>query len=74
MSRNFYFSLMNGPIHHYLKRIPIAVTAILLYSFSFSQVTQTGAIGITVKDMNRSLKFYTEAIGFKKIYNFQKPL
>lgn len=47
----------------------------LLVSFLFfisagtihAQVTKVDAIGITVKDMNRSVKFYEEVLGFKKI-------
>lgn len=38
-----------------------------MYYFSFSQITKVDAIGITVKDMNRSLQFYTEVLSFKKI-------
>jgi catechol 2,3-dioxygenase-like lactoylglutathione lyase family enzyme len=34
---------------------------------SLSQVSKVESIGITVKDMARSLKFYTEVLGFKKI-------
>lgn len=36
-------------------------------SFSFAQVKAVGAIGITVKDMNTSVKFYSEVLGFNKI-------
>jgi catechol 2,3-dioxygenase-like lactoylglutathione lyase family enzyme len=32
-----------------------------------AQVTKVEAVGITVSDMNRSLKFYTEVLGFTKI-------
>jgi catechol 2,3-dioxygenase-like lactoylglutathione lyase family enzyme len=45
----------------------ILVLLLLLNTFLFSQVTKVEAVGITVKDMNRSLKFYTEVLGFKKI-------
>jgi catechol 2,3-dioxygenase-like lactoylglutathione lyase family enzyme len=34
---------------------------------SFAQVTSVGPIGITVKDMNTSVKFYSDVLGFKKI-------
>lgn len=34
---------------------------------AYAQVTGVGAIGITVKDMNRSVKFYEEVLGFKKV-------
>lgn len=33
----------------------------------FTQVTRVDAVGISVKDMNRSVKFYTDVLGFKKI-------
>jgi len=41
--------------------------SLLYHGHSYSQVTRVEAVGITVKEMNRSLKFYTEALGFKKI-------
>jgi len=43
---------------------------LFLFCFSFSgkaQVIKVEAIGITVKEMDRSLKFYTDVLGFKKI-------
>jgi catechol 2,3-dioxygenase-like lactoylglutathione lyase family enzyme len=53
------------------KKSPIAgiilVLLLLLNTFLFSQVTKVEAVGITVKEMDRSLKFYTEVLGFKKI-------
>lgn len=49
-------------------RYSIALTAAcFIYAVSFSQVTKVDAIGITVKEMDRSVKFYTEVLGFKKI-------
>lgn len=49
---------------NYFLVLPIA----LFFSVvSFSQVTKVETIGITVKEMDRSLKFYTEVLGFKKI-------
>jgi catechol 2,3-dioxygenase-like lactoylglutathione lyase family enzyme len=41
--------------------------AILISTVALSQVTKVESIGITVKDMSQSLKFYTEVLGFKKI-------
>jgi catechol-2,3-dioxygenase len=32
----------------------------------FAQVKKVSAIGITVKDMNTSVNFYHEVLGFKK--------
>lgn len=40
---------------------------IIISLISLSQVSKVECIGITVKDMGRSLKFYTEVLGFKKI-------
>ena len=46
----------------------LILIAILFFTISsFAQVTSIGAIGITVRDMNTSIKFYTEVLGFKKI-------
>lgn len=43
------------------------VKALLISSLASAQVTKVEAIGITVKDMNQSLKFYTQLLGFKKV-------
>ena len=45
----------------------LILSALLLSVIAFSQVTKVESIGITVKDMDRSLKFYTEVLGFKKV-------
>jgi len=46
----------------------LVTIAVLLFSISsFSQVTEIGTVGMTVKDLNTSVKFYTEVLGFKKI-------
>jgi len=45
----------------------IIVVILFFATSSFAQVTKIGAIGITVRDMNTSVKFYTEVLGFKKI-------
>jgi catechol 2,3-dioxygenase-like lactoylglutathione lyase family enzyme len=43
-------------------------TVVLFFSIAcFAQAHQVEAIGITVKDMDRSVKFYTQVLGFKKI-------
>jgi catechol 2,3-dioxygenase-like lactoylglutathione lyase family enzyme len=42
--------------------------ASLLINISLlAQVTKVDAVGITVKEMDRSVKFYTEVLGFKKL-------
>lgn len=40
---------------------------IFCYYNGNAQVKSVGAIGITVREMNRSIKFYTEVLGFKKV-------
>ncbi len=45
----------------------IAILASCVHSTAFSQIVKVDAIGITVKDLNRSVKFYTDVLGFKKI-------
>lgn len=50
-----------------MKRL-IALSAVLFFFVaSTAQVGRVEAIGITVKDMDRSLKFYMEVLGFNKI-------
>ena len=39
----------------------------LLNTLVFAQIIKVDAIGITVKEMDRSVKFYTEVFGFKKV-------
>jgi catechol 2,3-dioxygenase-like lactoylglutathione lyase family enzyme len=49
-------------------RVIILALSVTLFSITgFSQVTKVEVVGITVKEMERSLKFYTEVLGFKKI-------
>jgi catechol 2,3-dioxygenase-like lactoylglutathione lyase family enzyme len=43
------------------------VKALLISSLALAQVTKVETIGITVKDLDQSLKFYTEVFGFKKV-------
>ena len=46
----------------------IAVLAFLLAGITpVAQVKMVDAPGLTVKDMNASVKFYSEVLGFKKI-------
>lgn len=47
--------------------ILIFTATFLLHVSLFSQVKKVDAVGITVKEMNRSLNFYTEVLGFKKV-------
>ncbi len=43
------------------------LVSLVLGAQTYAQVTGVGDIGITVKDMNRSVKFYEEVLGFKKV-------
>lgn len=43
------------------------IVLIFFCTTAFAQVKSVGPIGITVKDMNTSVKFYSEVLGFKKI-------
>jgi catechol 2,3-dioxygenase-like lactoylglutathione lyase family enzyme len=43
------------------------IKAIFISSLAAAQVVKVEAVGITVKEMDRSLKFYTEVLGFKKV-------
>jgi catechol 2,3-dioxygenase-like lactoylglutathione lyase family enzyme len=49
-----------------MKRL-IAVVLLFLSLTSFAQVKRIGPIGIAVKDMNTSVKFYSQVLGFRKI-------
>ncbi|MFC0771976.1 VOC family protein [Terrimonas alba] len=48
------------------------IKAILISIVSLSQVSKVEAIGMTVKDMDRSVQFYTEVLGFKKISDTER--
>lgn len=57
--------------HNIMKQISrlllVSICIVLLSEGSYAQVVRVDAIGITVKDMNRSVKFYQDVLGFKKI-------
>lgn len=50
-----------------LKLLQVSICIVLFTGGSYAQVTGVDAIGITVKDMNRSVKFYQDVLGFKKV-------
>jgi catechol 2,3-dioxygenase-like lactoylglutathione lyase family enzyme len=52
---------------NFLGRGLFLITALFIYPGSFGQVKRVDAIGITVSEMNRSVKFYSEVLGFKKV-------
>lgn len=45
----------------------VFITILFITTASFAQITKIDATGFTVRDMNTSVKFYTEVLGFKKI-------
>ena len=47
--------------------IPIIILVSFVHSVACTQVTKVDAVGITVKHMNRSLRFYTDVLGFTKV-------
>ena len=51
----------------FARYILITVISVLIHYGVIAQVKKVGAIGITVSEMDRSVKFYTEVLGFKKI-------
>jgi catechol 2,3-dioxygenase-like lactoylglutathione lyase family enzyme len=51
----------------YLKILLISLLFIYCGNNLFAQIKKVGAIGITVKDMDRSVKFYQDVLGFKII-------
>lgn len=54
-----------------IKFILILLLATIIHTLAFTQITGIGPIGITVKDMNRSVKFYNEVLGFQKISDIE---
>jgi catechol 2,3-dioxygenase-like lactoylglutathione lyase family enzyme len=49
------------------KLLLVSLAILLLTCKIYAQVNKVDAIGITVKDMNRSVKFYENVLGFKKV-------
>ena len=47
--------------------ISVLVKALLVSMVTLSQVSKVESIGLTVRDMNRSLSFYIGVLGFKKV-------
>lgn len=50
-----------------MKFLSLLFIAVSLHFTGLSQVLKVDAVGITVSDLDRSVKFYTEVLGFKKI-------
>jgi catechol 2,3-dioxygenase-like lactoylglutathione lyase family enzyme len=51
----------------FFKFLLITIAATLLHYAILAQVKQVSTIGVTVSDMQRSVKFYSEVLGFKKV-------
>ncbi|MEO6229077.1 MAG: VOC family protein [Ferruginibacter sp.] len=51
----------------YAKILAFSISLFLITQTLFAQVKKVAAIGITVKDMDRSVYFYTGVLGFTKI-------
>jgi len=43
------------------------MTTLFIFPGSYAQVKKVDAIGLTVSEMNRSVKFYSEVLGFRKV-------
>lgn len=50
-----------------IKFFSFLFVAVHLHCTGFAQVLKVDAVGITVSDLDKSVKFYTEVLGFKKI-------
>jgi catechol 2,3-dioxygenase-like lactoylglutathione lyase family enzyme len=58
-------------MNRYLKFIVLILTLSFMHAALQAQTKSADAVVITVKDMNRSEKFYTEVLGFKKISDME---
>jgi len=54
-----------------MKKLAIIIATLLAGLASISQVRKVGAVGITVSEMNRSVSFYSEVLGFKKVSDME---
>lgn len=52
---------------NYKKYAMVVLVPLLLIQWSHAQVTKVMAVNITVRDMDRSLQFYTNVLGFQKL-------
>lgn len=50
-----------------MKFFSLLFIAVNLHFTGLAQIVKVDAVGITVSDLDRSVKFYTEVLGFKKI-------
>jgi catechol 2,3-dioxygenase-like lactoylglutathione lyase family enzyme len=56
---------------NFLARSFFAIITLFIFPGSYGQVKRVDAIGITVSEMNRSVKFYSEVLGFKKVSDME---
>jgi catechol 2,3-dioxygenase-like lactoylglutathione lyase family enzyme len=54
-----------------LRSIALLFIAAIFSAAVFAQIKKVDAIGITVSEMNRSVKFYSEVFGFKKVSDIE---
>ena len=58
---------MKRNLNHWPQSLFSLLTIIFLHSSINAQITKVDAIGITVSNMDRSVKFYNDVLGFKKV-------
>jgi catechol 2,3-dioxygenase-like lactoylglutathione lyase family enzyme len=58
-------------MNRYIKYILLILALSCIHALLLAQTKSADAVAITVKDMNRSEKFYTEVLGFKKISDIE---
>lgn len=56
---------------NFLNRSFFLFATLFIYPGSDAQVRKVGPIGFTVSEMNRSVKFYSEVLGFKKVSDIE---
>jgi len=54
------------------QRLQLLLVSLAIIVQTNAQVKAVGAIGITVKDMNRSVEFYGKVLGFKKVSDSER--
>jgi catechol 2,3-dioxygenase-like lactoylglutathione lyase family enzyme len=59
--------IVKNIMNQFIRSILITSISVLMHYAVKAQVKKVGAIGITVSEMDRSVKFYTEVLGFTKI-------
>ena len=52
-----------------LKIVLVIILTVIQFHTAIAQVKKIGSIGITVSNMEQSVKFYSQVLGFKKIHD-----